>query len=196
VYKQGTFWSFIDTAGLRQTQDFIEKQGIERALVQAKMSDIILLVFDCSKPLDERKKQVYKNIFKRYRDKVVLVANKVDLEDSEFFSSVKIDVTEFVKVSGLKKTGIRQLEQVIENHIQALFAIYDSPFLLNQRQYNLVLKMEQNLNFVAKNCVKPLEYELIAYHAKQMLEMLCELTGKNVTEKILDSVFSNFCIGK
>jgi tRNA modification GTPase len=196
MYKQGNFWSFIDTAGLRHTQDFIEKQGIERALVQAKIADIILLVFDCSKLLQEEKRRVYQDIFTQYKDKVILVANKVDLEDPEFFSTLCIDETRFVKVSGLHKTGIEQLEKEIEDYIQVLFSKLDSPFLLNQRQYNLVLQMKQKLDFVENNCMNPLQYELIAYHIKQMLEMLCELTGKNVTEKILDSVFSTFCIGK
>ena len=107
-----------------------------------------------------------------------------------------IDDKKFVKVSGLSGFGIESLETEIENKIQKIFAKLDSPFLLNQRQYNLVLNMEQKLNLLVKNCTNPLQYELISYHTKQMLEMLSELTGKNVTEKVLDSIFRTFCIGK
>ena len=85
---------------------------------------------------------------------------------------------------------------MIQCKIQQMFESLNSPFLLNQRQFNLIAQLEQMMNFIVKGMSDGLQYELIAYHLKEMLENLSELTGKNVTEKVLDTVFNTFCVGK
>ncbi|MCK4650812.1 tRNA uridine-5-carboxymethylaminomethyl(34) synthesis GTPase MnmE [Candidatus Babeliales bacterium] len=197
LYKNGNFWSFIDTAGIRDTNDFIEKKGIDRSLNQAEYADIILLIFDSSIFLNNQKIEVYKKIFEKYKDKIILVASKIDIEDKESLNNLLfIDHKKFVKVSGLKKIGIDILEDEIEKSIQDLFLKLKSPFLLNCRQYNLIIQMKRDIDFIVKNYKDSLEYELIAYHLKNLLETLSQLTGKNVSERVLDSVFKQFCVGK
>lgn len=198
MYKNGNFWLLVDTAGLRQTQDFIEQEGIERSKKQAAISDIILLVFDLSKVLSEQQVKIYKEIIEKYRDKIIIVANKVDAQDEQATEQLKsiTDYSEVIKVSAIEKKGIDVLESVIESKIQELFSKLQSPFLLNQRQYNLVVELEQKLEFIVNKYSDKIQYELIAYHLKGMLEKLSELTGRSVSEKVLDRVFSDFCIGK
>ena len=198
MYKNGNFWLFVDTAGLRQTQDFIEQEGIERSKKQAAVSDIILLVFDVSKVLSEQQIKIYKEIIEKYCNKIIIIANKIDAQNEKAIEQLKslINYSEVIEVSAIEKKGINFLESVIENKIQELFSKLQSPFLLNQRQYNLIVELEQKLEFIVNKYSDKIQYELIAYHLKDMLEKLSELTGRNVSEKVLDRVFSDFCIGK
>jgi tRNA modification GTPase len=197
LYRNGNFWMLTDTAGLRQTSDFIEQEGIERSWQQAAQADIILLVIDISKKLTEKQLEIYKQIVEKYQDKTIIVANKLDDENQEATKQLNSIVgSETVKVSAVKKRGIELLESIIENKIQKLFSKLKSPFLLNQRQFNLISELEQNLEFIENNNKNVIQYELIAYHIKEMLEKLSELTGRNVTERVLDRVFNDFCIGK
>ncbi|MCF7899829.1 50S ribosome-binding GTPase, partial [Candidatus Babeliales bacterium] len=197
IYKNGNFWLLTDTAGLRQTEDIIEKEGIEKTWQESNLADIILLVFDLSKNLSKQELEIYKNIIKKHDNKIIFVGNKSDQENNAVLN--KLDFLEnknILKISALNKIGISKLESEIEIKIQDIFSKLQSPFLLNQRQYNLLLEVANKLKFVEKSFVKNIEYELISYHLKEILERLSELTGKNVTEKVLDRVFSDFCVGK
>ncbi|NDD55834.1 tRNA uridine-5-carboxymethylaminomethyl(34) synthesis GTPase MnmE, partial [bacterium] len=71
-----------------------------------------------------------------------------------------------------------------------------SPYLLNQRQFNLLSEIEIELEGIAKSFVGGVHYELLAYRVKDLIERVSALTGKNVTEHMLDKVFSEFCVGK
>ncbi len=200
LYKNGNFWSLTDTAGLRQTRDEIEIQGIERSWQEAGKSDIVLFVFDVSllKHADADKLKIYSKIIKQYKDKVILVFNKIDkseIDIDKFFNKIQ-QKADYIKVAAKDKTGIKDLEKIMQCKVQRIFENLNSPFLLNQRQFNLIVQLEQMMNFVVKCMSDGLQYELIAYHIKEMLENLSELTGKNVTEKVLDTVFNTFCVGK
>ncbi|MBU4270109.1 tRNA uridine-5-carboxymethylaminomethyl(34) synthesis GTPase MnmE, partial [Candidatus Dependentiae bacterium] len=83
-----------------------------------------------------------------------------------------------------------------ENKIQKLFANLDSPFLLNKRQFNLIIELIQGFDFIKSNLIENFEYEIISHHIRHMLEKILELTGRNVNEKLLDKIFKDFCIGK
>lgn len=197
LYKNGNYWSFVDTAGIRETDDFIEQQGIQRSLEQAAKADIVLLVFDTSCVLSDKERLAYFDVWEKHKDKVILVANKIDIARVECQAMfLPFGDTKLVRVAGLKRVGIADLEKVVQQKIAVLSAACNAPFLLNQRQYDLLMQMKSKIDFVVQHCMDPLQYELIAYHITQGLESLSEMTGKNVTESILDNVFSQFCVGK
>lgn len=197
VYRGGIFITFVDTAGLRTTNDEIEQQGIERSLGEAQASDIILLVFDASVFLSQEIQKVYQDLMHQFKDKILIVFNKIDQQDSLLLKKfTELFVGNFIKVSAKNVTGIDDLELKINEKVQELFLQLKSPFLLNQRQYRLLEEIERKLDFIVKNSVDVLHYELIAYHLKEILEKVSELTGHNVTEQILDTVFNDFCVGK
>ena len=77
-----------------------------------------------------------------------------------------------------------------------MFSRQQSSFLLNQRQARLITEIELKFDSVVKNQLNSLEYELIAYKLKEILELMSELTGRNINERVLDSVFNEFCVGK
>lgn len=79
VYRDGTYQTLVDTAGLRKTEDSIEQEGIHRSQQEAKKADIILLVYDASKSMNGEEQALYKKIVQQHGDKVTLVRNKIDL---------------------------------------------------------------------------------------------------------------------
>ena len=198
LYKDGNFWTVIDTAGLRQTDDFIEKEGIERSWKQVLQADIILLIFDLSKILSSNQMKIYKKIIEKYEGKIIFIANKMDLEDKNSLNQLALVAgnSKIIKICAKKEIGMELIESEIENKIKQLFSKLQSPFLLNQRQYNLITQLDEKFKFIADNYLNKIQYELGAYHLRDLLEIISELTGKNVTEKMLDKVFSEFCVGK
>ena len=101
-----------------------------------------------------------------------------------------------IEVSALKNIGIDQLEKIVEQKVQKLFSQLQSPYLLNKRHYSLVEEVEKRLKNIKQNCSDNIEHEIVAINLRDILEHLSCLTGRNVNEKMLDSVFKNFCVGK
>lgn len=188
LYRNGTYWTLIDTAGLRQTNDIVEEIGIKRSWQEAHQADIIILVIDpliISKDIDE----IYQQLISQYGNKIIVVQTKHDL------MSEKINYAHMA-VSNTTRHNIVELEQLIDAKITALFQNYDAPFLLNQRQFNILLNIEQKLLFIQKMFVEQIQYELLSYHLNDVLATLSELTGKSISEAGMDAVFREFCVGK
>jgi tRNA modification GTPase len=194
LYRDGAFWLVIDTAGLRQTGDFIEQQGIERSLQEANTADVVLLVIDASAKLTPEQIDLYKELSQKYVGKLIFVANKIGAGDIGGVASLFDQ--HFCAVSAKTKQGLDELEFAIAEKIQKLFNQLNSPYILNQRQYQLISEIEHKLESIECNNQDGIQYELIAYHLKEALERLSDLTGRNVTEKVLDKVFDEFCVGK
>lgn len=193
LYRNGNYWTLVDTAGLRQTHDVIEQEGIKRSFSEAKKADIIILVFDGSRALTHEEQVIYDKILAEFSHKIILVHNKSDLPDSSNNNLIK---KADIKLSGATKDKIDILESSIEQKIALLFEAIESPFLLNQRQFNLILGLEEKLNNIINMFNEHLNYELISYNLRDSLEHLCELTGKSVSEAGMDMVFKEFCVGK
>lgn len=197
IYRNGNFWTLIDTAGLRQTNDIIEELGINRSFEEAQKADIILLVFDSSENLSPEQEKVYKNLLEKYKNKIILIQNKADLpENKSNFLYKYNDIKNKIKVSSANNLNIDKLENLIESKISQIFESIDSPFLLNQRQYNIILGLEIKLKNILDMLNDNIQYELVSYNIKDALEDLTQLTGKSISEAGLDTVFKEFCVGK
>ena len=195
LYRNGNFWTIIDTAGLRKTNDEIEKKGVERTLLEAEKSDIVLLIYDASKDIVFEEETFYDELKSKCADKILIVANKEDLLRD------KLSLLDVIYISAKNKTGIDNLLNKIEIKIQEIFSQMKSPFLINTRQFELLSETERILKTIQTGLVKQkfndnLEYELISHHLRDSLEALSELTGNNVSELVMNSVFKSFCVGK
>ena len=188
LQRNGNYWTLIDTAGLRQTADSIEQEGIERSLQEAQKADIILLVLDASRNLLPAEQEIYQKIRTDYAHKIIEVKNKADLLTC-------VD-TNTIHVSALTGYNCSILEAAIEEKITSLFTSIESPFLLNQRQHNLLIGLEQKLLLILGMLDTINHYELISYHLRDALEHISELTGKTISEAGMDAVFKEFCVGK
>lgn len=194
LYRDGAFWTFVDTAGLRQTSDFIEQEGIARSMLEAEKSDLILLIIDLSQKLSEELIDFYQKILDKHAKKIIVVLNKIDKVEVENLPVIQHDC--LVRVSAEKLIGIDILFDIVQQKVKNMMETSFSCFLLNQRQARLISEISEKLDFIVKDLLDTLEYELIAYKIKEILELMSELTGRDVGERVLDSVFSNFCVGK
>ncbi len=193
LYKNGNYWTLIDTAGLRKAEDIIEQEGIQRSFAQAQQADIILLVFDGARITEPQEQEIYQQLIKQYRNKVMLVRNKGDLNlcSNQSFSTEPV-----ITVSTKTKKNIDLLEKNIEEKIRQLFQEIEAPFLLNKRQYNLILGLEKKLNEIQAMFNTTIQYELLSYHLNDALAQIAELSGKSISEQGMDKIFKEFCIGK
>ncbi len=195
-YHNGMYWTFIDTAGLRNTDDVIEKEGIERSYQEAHNADLVLLVNDASRLLTDAEKLVYETILSSYPTKTILVHNKIDALLPASLKNITADCLAINSVSTKTAEGIEALHLTITHAVDTMITKTDSPFLLNKRHMTLLISFESKLLTVSDLLQKTIEYELVAYHLKDALSVLTELTGKSVSEKAMDMIFRDFCIGK
>jgi len=197
LYKNGYFLTLVDTAGLRETDDYIEQEGITRSHQEAALADAILLIFDTSQPTTASELAVYYDLWQRYKEKIIIVGTKHDQASNNKSNKNNFLIeNSTIVVSAQQNSGLNLLEDHINTKIADLLSHLKSPFLLNQRQGIILSDLEQHLEFIANSYSNRLHYELVAYQLKDMLEKIADLTGHNITEKVLDNVFSTFCVGK
>ncbi|KKQ33418.1 MAG: tRNA modification GTPase MnmE [candidate division TM6 bacterium GW2011_GWF2_37_49] len=194
IYKDGAFWTFIDTAGLRQTSDFVEQEGIQRSILEAEKADIVLLVVDLSQKMHDELWKSYQKILDKHAKKIIVVLNKIDKAANEYFTYFQHDV--IVRVSAEQRIGIEDLKCVVQQKVKNMIENRSANFLLNQRQARLINEISIKLDSIVNEYLNSVEYELMAYKIKEILELMSELNGRDVGERVLDSVFNSFCIGK
>lgn len=201
------YCTLIDTAGIRQTFDIIEQEGIKRSFQEAAKADIVLLVLDNSRSLTLQEEEVYKDLLNKYLKKVILIANKSDIKNSNydrfnnlFDNLVDNNDIELIKISTLinVKENFNKLLRAINLKIEKIFSSIGSPFLLNERHFNILRTVEEKIYTILNTFdnYDALHYELIVYNITEIIELLSGLTGKSISESGLDMVFKEFCVGK
>jgi tRNA modification GTPase len=198
VMRQGMTWTLIDTAGLRDTTDSIERAGIERSWNEAQEADVLLLVLDRSQVDHGGNMHYYHQLLVDRKESIVVVYTKSDLLPVADVPELLIQKDmQCVAVSAIAQKGIHELELAIADRLKKLTALQKTPYVVNQRQYELLLQLEQQLKVVL--CFfdqAAIPYELVSLHVQQAVEKLGEISGKTVSDAALDRVFKSFCIGK
>jgi tRNA modification GTPase len=192
IYQEGNYWTLIDTAGIRDTHDIIEQQGIERSLHEGAQADIIILVVDGSRPLHCEEKEFYTRCMNTYQDKILLVRNKIDIHDT----GTQPFERETINCSCTQGYNIEAVERAIKAKVTTLFESIQSPYLLNERHMHLLMALEKKLTTIMTMLNEPIAYELILAHLTDALSCISELTGKTISERSMDLVFKQFCVGK
>ena len=193
VYNDGAFVTFVDTAGLRESQDVVEKIGIDRSFQEVTSSDLILMVFDATATYNQDELAVYQSIAQQYADKIIFVQNKIDA-GSNVLPFLEQD--QVVAISVAHKKNVDQLRMKIDEKINALMHVGQSPCLLNKRQYTLLLLLESELELIKSSIATRMDYEWLVILVNDAIAKLSELTGKTVTEDALNAIFREFCVGK
>ena len=189
LFKNGNFWTFVDTAGIRKTENKIEQMGIEKSFEEAKSSDIILLIQDSSKATSTDEQKIYDEIKSKFPEKIICVQSKIDELKTEIYGNE-------MQVSAKTGLGISSLLKIIDEKIQSTFKSMKSQFLLSERQHNIISELNVKLKSIENKNANRIQYELVSHHIKEMLEMISQLTGKSVEKKVMDNIFSSFCVGK
>lgn len=193
ITRNGMLMTFIDTAGLRSTDDVIEQEGIKRSYEQAKQADVVLLVQDGSRSLDAAEKVAYENLYNHYREKCLHTITKTDLG---CVAPMPQDGT-ILTVSATTRAGITELEAAITARVTRRLENSGAPFLVTRRQHALLSDTQKRLTAVLEQLAQPvIAHELVAYNLKEALALLSECTGKTISEQGMDAIFKTFCIGK
>ncbi|MBM3894188.1 tRNA uridine-5-carboxymethylaminomethyl(34) synthesis GTPase MnmE [Candidatus Dependentiae bacterium] len=197
VVKDGALVTFVDTAGIRESFDVVEQIGIERSLSEIARADLVVLVVDVTRKISAEEDELYARLSRESCNKLLVVKNKID-------SAIDYDVLArlnilfpvvHVSVSALSGQGVNELWKQIQDVVQ-LCMIEESPFLLNERHKNILLSVQQSLTVVGDYLYPHQQFELAAAQLHELLEIFSRMTGRNVAEKVLDQVFSSFCLGK
>ena len=188
--------NLIDTAGIREASDEVEKIGVEKSIKQAKDADLIIAIFDSSKDLTDEDLEILELIKNK---KSIILLNKSDLnakinENDSRFTEITDNI---IKISALNKTGIDLLYEKISNMFNLNEINLDNDILItNIRHKNIISKSLDNVKKSKEALEMNLPIDIITIYIKNVLEDLGEITGEVVTEDIINEIFSKFCLGK
>lgn len=190
---KGINFRFIDTAGIRETVDVVEKIGIERTFDKIEKARLIIYLFD-GMAFDKKELQ---QIQEKYPNKRLLpICNKTDLLDPEQIEKITSEIPDVLFLSAKLKTGIPELEQKLLSLVDSGALSGDTTIITNSRHYDALLKALEEIQKVKEGLDMELSSDLMAIDIRQALYHLGEITGSVTTDDLLGNIFSNFCIGK
>lgn len=196
VNIEGIPLKLIDTAGIRDAKDEVEKIGIAKSKEIANDSDLVIAIFDSSKELSEEDIKIL-NIIKD--KKSIILLNKIDLNSvlNENDNRFKNITNNIIKISALNGNGLEELYSTISKMFSLNEINLDNDIIItNLRHKNLISKAIENVK-KARNTVKEdMPIDIIAIFVKDILEDLGKITGEFVTDDIINEIFSKFCLGK
>ncbi|MEH2154868.1 tRNA uridine-5-carboxymethylaminomethyl(34) synthesis GTPase MnmE [Nostoc sp.] len=196
----------LDTAGIRETTDQVEKIGVERSRRAANAADLVLLTIDASAGWTEGDEEIYKKVQHR---PLIIVINKIDLvEESDrknFQSKIPValsahqryDAKSKIVTAAAKNQGIDALETAILEIVQSgKVQAADMDLAINQRQAAALTQAKISLEQVQATITQQLPLDFWTIDLRGAIQALGEITGEEVTESVLERIFSKFCIGK
>ncbi|CAJ0595258.1 unnamed protein product [Cylicocyclus nassatus] len=186
--------SLTDTAGIRETSDSIEKEGVERAKRKILEADVVIVVID-AKDTEEETKSILKEL-KNLTDTpvpLIIVRNKADLAKCTSFSETKLnlqlDIVDSVSTCALSTEGVRPLMESLEHLVENLCPDDSGPCLTDTQ---LLSEAREEL----ENAASIHDAALLCDHLERALDIFGQMAGSTVSEEILDKLFSQFCVGK
>lgn len=186
----------IDTAGIRTTDDIVEKIGVDRAKEMVDKADLIIAVFDASNELTEEDYQIIDIVKNR---KSIVLLNKTDLPNKYDENLLKelIPDKEIIVTSIISGIGIDRLENAIKKMFYSGNLLVESDILItNLRHKNQLIKAKKNIEEGINGITSNMPLDCIEVDIKNCWKNLGEISGDTVGEDILDKIFSEFCIGK
>ena len=197
VTIQGIPLKLIDTAGIRNAKDEVEKIGIAKSKEIADSADLIIAIFDSSKELTAEDREILELIKNK---KSIILLNKIDLQTTkidENESSLKEVSDYIIKISALNQIGLEKLEQAILDMFQLNEINLDNEIVItNIRHKALIHQAIEDVKKAKDAIQKQIPLDMIAIFIKDILEDLGNITGDVVTEDIINEIFARFCLGK
>ena len=197
IKLHGIGLNIIDTAGIRATEDVVEKIGVEKAKKYADEADLILYVVDSSVPLDESDEEIIQMISDK---KCIILLNKSDLEGviNEDILKEKLQ-KDFViiKTSTKENTGIEQFEQTLKDmFFQGKIKINDELYITNMRHKAAIMDALQSMKMVKQSLIDEMPEDFYSIDLMSAYAALGTIIGEEVGEDLVNEIFSKFCMGK
>ena len=187
---QGVTFRFIDTAGIRQTQDTVEQIGISRTYAAIDKARIVLWIID-EEPSDEEVNELLKRTENK---KLIVVCNKSDKTNNNSFNLLNLP---FVPISAKYGTGIEDLEKAIYEAADIPALTGNDIIVTNARHYDALTRSRDCIQRVIDGLQMQLSGDLLSEDLRQALDTLSEITGGQITpNEVLGNIFKNFCVGK
>ena len=185
----------VDTAGIRKTDDIVENIGVEKSKQFIGKADLVLLVLDASKELENEDIEVINQI-KENKKKVIVLLNKIDLNKKINLAGHNLE--NIVEISAKDNIGIEDMQEKIYSYIVEENVENSSEKLIitNIRHKTALEKTKDAIKNIFETIDMGLPMDLISVDLKEALDSLSEITGEISSEDILDHVFGNFCVGK
>ena len=191
----GVPFKIIDTAGIRETDDTVEKIGVQKAIDIAKDSDLIIAIFDITKKITEEDKKILEILKDK---KSIIILNKIDLNqigvDKKIFEKYSNNI---VTISTKTQEGVPELLDMMQKLVVTEEIKNDGELLvINSRHKALVHKAIMSLEKAEETLTMGMPVDVVAIYIKEILEELGKITGETVTDDIISEIFSKFCLGK
>lgn len=207
IKLHGIGLNMIDTAGIRDTEDEVEKIGVEKARKYANQADLVIYVVDSSRELDENDEEIIELI----RDKkVIVLLNKTDLEPVVTEEQIKNKFREIyegeekhddslhvIRTSTKDNTGIDEFEKTIQDMFFAgRIAVNDEIYITNQRHKEALVEAYDSLKMVQKSLEDEMPEDFYSIDLMSAYAALGRIIGEEVGEDLVNEIFSKFCMGK
>ncbi len=195
ISLNGILFRFIDTAGIRHTENTLEKLGIQRTMQKINNAEIILYISDvndvnaCKKIEDLKKNKPDK--------KFIHIINKIDKEEHP--SAIKINTCNSVitvKISAKNKQNISELLETLLKSVIYKTASLSDTIITNIRHFELLNKSQESIKRVQNGLNQGITVEFLAQDIREVLNFIGEITGEYTSDEVLRNIFANFCIGK
>ena len=181
-----------DTAGIRETEDVVEKIGVERSREKLEEADLVVLMLDTSRPLDDEDREIIKSIKDK---KTIVLLNKVDLERKLQLEELD-GLHNLIEISAMTGFGIEDLKQEIKELFFNGEVDNESLIITNSRHKQALYRALENCK-IAEERLKMNEFlDLISIYVTSGLRALGEITGAELEEDLVNKIFSEFCVGK
>lgn len=196
VTIEGILFKIIDTAGIRNSEDKIEKIGIDKSKKALREADLVIAIFDSTKELSTEDIEIL-NVIKNKT--AIILLNKSDLKDNKLKENTNIidSKKDIIEISALKREGLEELyKKMVE-----LFRIEDiqtenNSIITNIRHKEAISNAKKSIFKINETINSGMPIDITAIYFKEAIEELNKITGENVTEDIINEIFSKFCLGK
>ena len=196
VNVRGVPLRLVDTAGIRETEDIVEKIGVERSRKALSQADLILFVLNNNEALTQEDYTLYEVV---KNEDVIVIVNKMDLEQNIDIDEVKkmIGDTPLIQTSMLKQEGIDELEiQIRDLFFGGEVQNQDMTYVSNSRHISLLKQARQTIQDAIDAAESGVPMDMVQIDLTRTWEILGEIIGETASDELIDQLFSQFCLGK
>ena len=196
INVDGITLNVVDTAGIRDTEDKVEKIGVDRAVDYVKNSDLVIYVIDSSRKLDENDEKIFDMIYDKRK---IILLNKSDLEAvvSRDMITEKAGDAPVIEISAAEETGINELSKTIKDmFIKGDISFNEEIYITSARQKNALRTALESMKKVKESIVSGMPEDFYSIDLMDAYEALGSITGEAVGEDLVNEIFSRFCMGK
>ena len=196
VNIKGIPLKIVDTAGIRETEDVVEKIGVEKSRESFSTADLVIMVLDASRKLSQEDMEILESLENK---KTIVLLNKMDLEPQIELDKIEefVNSEDIIKISALKNQGIEELQDKIEAMVYHGSVKNSSDLMItNSRHKDALFKAYESINDAINAIEQRMPYDFIEVDFKNIWDYLGYINGDTIREDLLDTIFANFCIGK